>query len=141
MLTEQEIDNAILMSTFSKRPAHISGIWFAWGETVVPKRMLLAMMMMSHGQYITSHAATAVITHYVKISDQVPDKYKIKIDEFFSANAMLNNLTQRTLDKLNPIGKGDDDFLVGSPRLPLDNVRAMIVEIFGNEHEDNTETV
>ena len=72
MLTEEEIQNAVLMSMFSKRPVHVNGEWFVWGDSVMPKRMLLAILMASHGQYITAHAANAVIGYYAKVEGDLP---------------------------------------------------------------------
>jgi len=143
MLTEEEIQNAVLMSMFSKRPVHVNGEWFVWGDSVMPKRMLLAILMASHGQYITAHAANAVIGYYAKVEGDLPKKHKLQLDEFASPNTMLLTLAGRIVDKLHPSKANDDDFLSLSskPNVSLAEVQQMIIEVFGNVYEDNTETV
>jgi len=123
------IEQAILMSTLTKRPVHIEGDWFAWVNKVMTKRMVLGVILHSTFGHSNSMAANKVGAHYLTVKDQLPYKYRHSIA--LNGHTLIESISSAVVQ--HTISSPADDFV--EPTFSTDAMKKLIIEVFGQEYE------
>lgn len=123
------IEQAILMSTLTKKPVHIEGDWFAWVNQVMTKRMLLGVILYSTFGHCNSMAVNKVGAHYLKVKDQLPAKYRHS--SAYNGNTLIMSISSAVVQ--HTISSPADDFV--EPQFSTNAMQKLIVEVFGQEYE------
>jgi hypothetical protein len=128
------IDQAILMSSLSKEPVHISGQWFAWGELVLTKQAVLGVILsMAHGHGSTSSNAR-IFMDYVKTKHEISAKYRNAfIDDTNTDAEKLSYLKESVMKQLQ-INSG--------VLIKTEYKKRLLIDLYGKVHEEDiTENV
>jgi hypothetical protein len=128
------IDQAILMSSLSKEPVHISGQWFAWGELVLTKQAVLGVILsMAHGHGSTSSNAR-IFMDYVKTKHEISAKYRNAfIDDTNTDAEKLSYLKESVMKQLQMKSKD---------LLKTEYKKKLLINLYGKVHEEDiTENV
>lgn len=125
-----KIEQAILISTLTKKPVHVEGDWFVWTKHVMTKRMLLGVILRATFGGNSTMAATKVIAHYDTVKNQLPAAYRFDTAGITSSR-LLSNIAISVLDSA-ATSKTDE---LGDTTL-LDNsvMQKLILEVFGQEY-------
>ena len=128
-IDESKIEQAILVSTLTKKPVHVEGDWFVWTNQVLPKRLLLGVILsMTYGN-VNSMAANKVSIHYEKVKNQIPKKYRAG-EATHTGNQLLTTLAGLVLNSITPQQVDQLDHTL-NPGI----MQKLITEIFGQEYE------
>lgn len=128
-IDESKIEQAILVSTLTKKPVHVVDDWFVWTNQVLPRRMLLGVILsMTYGN-VNSMAANKVSMHYATVKNQIPKKYRVG-DAPHTGNQLLTTLSGLVLNSITPKHVDQLDHTL-DPGI----MRKLITEVFGQEYE------
>jgi hypothetical protein len=125
------IDQAILMSSLSKEPVHISGQWFAWGELVLTKQAVLGVILsMAHGHGSTSSNAR-IFMDYVKTKHEIPAKYRNAFIDDIAANTDAEKLSylKESVMKQLQINSGN--------LIKTEYKKRLLIDLYGKVHEED----
>ena len=129
-IDESKIEQAILVSTLTKKPVHVEGDWFVWTNQVLTKRLLLGVILsMTYGN-VNSMAANKVSMHYEKVKNQIPKKYRVLAQAPYTGNQLLTTLAGSVLNSITPQQVDQLDHTL-NPGI----MQKLITEVFGQEYE------
>lgn len=141
-ISESSAGQALLVSALTNQPTHISGIWYAWGGLVLPKRLLLLVLIRAHGTSNIAHAGAIVQDYYKRIQHRVPAKHRLQLDSkqtihdwIGSLWAQINSAAKIT----DPIEFGSNTFLATfETDITGQQLKDYILEIWGREEYEES---